>query len=296
MPSFPLPIVSDISINPPETALLKMIKELRRVCFICIAAYLVLVAFMFLSQRHFIYFPQTPRTQASDFDFAGIIEAVYVTTADNVDLKAFYVPPQGPYKKDKVFLYFHGNATWPPAAFPKMQSAIDAGYGILFAEYRGYAGNPSSPNELGLYHDAHAYLGWLQAKNITPNYIILYGESLGSGVATELATRHDFHALILETPFTSLPDAAKHTMSFIPFLNILMNDQYRSVEKVPYIKAPKLFLIAGRDEVIGAKTGWDLFTAAALPKEIKKFDDAGHNTVYAYGADVTVLDFLKDLE
>lgn len=271
-------------------------KEFKRTLISLTLIYISFIALMFFAQRHFIYFPQTPRTEAIDFDFKGTIEPVHVTTSDDIDLTAFFMPPQGAHKKDKVLLYFHGNATWPPAAFPKMQSALDAGYGVLFAEYRGYAGNPSSPNELGLYRDAHAYLGWLGNAGYTPKNIILYGESLGSGVATELATYHDFHALILETPFASLPEAAKHTVGFIPFLDILMRDQYKSIEKIPTIKCPKLFLIAGRDEVIGAKTGWDLFTAAALPKEIKKFDDAGHNTVYAYGADITVLDFLKNLE
>jgi fermentation-respiration switch protein FrsA (DUF1100 family) len=273
-----------------------LIRRLPATLLTLVFAYILVLTLMFLSQRHFIYFPQTPRTQTADFDFSGTIEPAQVTTADDVSLTAYFMPPQGSHKKDKVFLYFHGNATWPPAAFPKMQSALDSGYGVLFAEYRGYAGNPSSPNESGLYRDADAYFTWLNTKGYAAKNIVLYGESLGTGVATELATRHDFHALILETPFTSLPDAARHTMGFIPFLDILMNDHFKSVEKVPHIKTPKLFLIAGRDEVIGAKTGWDLFTAAALPKEIKKFDDAGHNTVYAYGADVTVLDFLKNLE
>ena len=87
---------------------------------------------------------------------------------------------------------------------------------VLIVDYRGYGKSDGSPSEQGLYSDAEAALAWLSQKGFTPERVLVWGNSLGAGVATELATRHHVGALVLSSTFTSIPDIAKRSFPFIP--------------------------------------------------------------------------------
>src|SRR5437867_7938918 len=90
------------------------------------------------------------------------------------------------------------------------------GYGVLLVEYRGYGGNPGSPSEAGLYHDGRAALAFLEREGITGRRLVLYGESLGSAVAVQLAATREVGALVLESPFTSIAAVARHHYPYVP--------------------------------------------------------------------------------
>ncbi len=268
-----------------------MIKKiLKKYGFIALLLYLSFVGILYSKQRDFIYFPdQNIPRKAVD----GVIQDISVTTEDGLELSAWFIKPGA---RDKpVILFFHGNAGNISHRLFKVSEYINAGYGVLMAEYRGYGGNPSTPTEDGLYKDGRACFAWLNKAGYADKDIVLYGESLGTGVAVQMASTREVKALILETPYARLSDPAQKTYFFIPFIEKLMHDKYRSIDKINSVSAPKLFMIAGKDDVLGPQTGINLYEAAPAPKALEVFDEAGHNTMYQYGANSTVLAFLSAL-
>lgn len=246
-----------------------------------------------MKQRDFIYIPDKTVPSKSLVSADGMAQDIEVHTEDGLFLKAWFIPSV--QRGMPVILFFHGNAGNISHRLFKVSDYIEAGYGVLMAEYRGYGGNPSTPSEEGLYADARAYFSWLNAHGYKDEDLILYGESLGSGVAIEMAARRKVKALILEAPYARLSDPARKTYFFIPFIEHLMHDKFLSIEKIHAVNAPKLFLLAGKDEVLGAQTGMELYEAAHEPKTLKIFENASHNGAYQYGAGSLVLLFLSTL-
>ncbi|MCB1721618.1 MAG: alpha/beta hydrolase [Alphaproteobacteria bacterium] len=271
----------------------ELLAGLRKVLFTLGVLYFAMVAVLFVKQRDFIYLPDKTAPSKSLVNADGAVQDIEVHTEDDLSLKAWFIAPDK--ANMPVILFFHGNAGNISNRLFKISDYIEAGYGVLMAEYRGYGGNPSTPSEEGLYADARAYFSWLNAHGYKDEDLILYGESLGSGVATEMAAQRKVKALILEAPFARLSDPAKKTYFFIPFIEHLMHDKFLSIKKIDAVHAPTLFLIAGKDEVLGAQTGLNLFETASEPKTLKIFENASHNGTYQYGASAQVLLFLSTL-
>ncbi len=273
---------------PPEK-----LKSLQSIGFKVLVIYMMIVGFLYFKQRDFIYFPDGNIPDKNAVSAQGIAEDIHVTTEDGIKLLGWFIKPSAPDKP--VILFFHGNAGNISHRLFKISEYTNAGYGVLMAEYRGYGGNPSKPTEDGLYNDARAYLSWLNSAGYDDQNIIIYGESLGTGVTVQMASEHNIKAIILEAPYSRLSDPAQKTYFFIPFIDMLMHDKYHSVDKVGAIEAPKFFMIAGKDEVLGPQTGLNLYSAAAEPKYLKLFEKARHNTIYQHGAEHAVLEFLSKL-
>lgn len=247
---------------------------------------------LFVTQRSLIYHPIQNIGPLSAYGIEDIVEEVTVTTYDKLELHGWYFPPS--QKDYPSILFFHGNAGNISHRLHKITPIVKEGYGVLLAEYRGYGGNPGKPTEQGLYNDAFAWLQALQ-EYTEPENIVLYGESLGSGVAIELASKSSFKAVILETPFTRLSDPARHFYFFIPFLDYVIRDKFASIDKIDSINAPLLFLLAHNDEVIGFETGKALYEAASAPKILKIYETGQHNNLTDHGSTQDVLDFLYGL-
>lgn len=273
-----------------------MFAFIKSVTFPLILFYLCFVAALFFMQRSFTYFPDHSTPSPAMFGLEGQVELVSIETDDGLTLSGWYIA--GADANKPVILFFHGNASHIGYRSFKVQPFIEAGYGVLLAEYRGYGGNSGKPTENGLYADARAYHSYLtQSLNIPSQDIVLYGESLGSGVATYLGAEHVFKGVILETPFTSLPAVAKQHYPFIPFMAALMHDHYPSVDRIAQVHAPTLFLIAGRDEVVSPADGIALYEAARAPKTRKIYEHATHNSLYTNTAAAQdVLEFLEGLD
>jgi uncharacterized protein len=159
-------------------------------------------------------------------------------------------------------------------------------------EYRGYGGNPGTPTEDGLSADGAAAVDFLGREGILPNRLVLYGESLGSGVAVTLAAQRDIAGLILEAPFTNVAEVAQHHYSFVP-ASVLVADRFDSLAKIGGVKAPILVLHGERDRVVPIRFGRALFDAAPEPKEFWFSRDAGHENLMRFGAFEAVLQFLE---
>lgn len=256
--------------------------------------YLMVLGLVFYYQRALLYFPPPAVAHDQAVTLAPRAELIEVTTKDQLKLTAYFIPPKN--KHTPILLVFHGNAALGVYLAQNFSKITAQGYGVLLAEYRGYGGNPGRPSETGLAEDADAYLEYLET-HYSGQRIIAYGQSLGSGVATDLAVRRpkNISALILEAPFDSILSVSDQVYPYILFKKFLLKDQYLSINKIGAITMPKLFLLAGRDEVVGVKGGLALVGATPEPKTVKIYETAHHMNVFEYGAEGDILKFLDGL-
>ncbi len=257
--------------------------------------YAVLVATVYLLQRRMMYFPDPSMPNLAGHAAAPDMREVTMTTADGLTLGAGYQPPAG--ENAPVLVYFHGNAGHHGYRLPLIAPYAAAGFGVMLASYRGYGGNPGSPGEDGLYEDGRAALAWLEGQGIAPNRVVLYGESLGSGVAVHLAEAwraagKPLGAVVLQAPFSSITDVAAHHYWYLP-VRLLIRDRYEIEGKVGAIGAPLLVLYSQADTVVPPRYSKRLFDAAAEPKELRDYPRAGHNGFDMTNAANDVVEFIR---
>lgn len=238
-----------------------------------------------------LYFPDTTRP-----GMAALLPGQWagVETADGLTLHGWFTAPTDDTRP--VVLLFHGNALNIGARAEKARDYTDAGWGVLLAEYRGYGGNPGLPSEKGLYQDAQAYWDWLVAQGIDPRRIVLYGESLGSGVATHLALENKALALVLDVPFDSALAVAKWRFPWVLFMEALFQDHYRNDLKIRDIGMPLFVGVAGEDYIVPERFGRNLYKIAADPKTLGYYPDACHNTIHQHGFSDDVVHFINALQ
>jgi fermentation-respiration switch protein FrsA (DUF1100 family) len=243
---------------------------------------------LFAWQRDLLYHPfghsAPPRA-------VGVPEmsVLQIETADGLTIHGWYAPPSRP-GAPTVVLYQGNTGTTAMRAF-KARVLLDAGLGVWLAGYRGFDGNPGFPSEDGLYSDARAVLDWL-ARNGTPaGRVVLYGESLGTGVAVQIATERDVAAVVLESPYTSVPDIAELRYPLMP-VQWLALDRFDSIAKVGRIRAPLLITHGDQDTVVPVMFAHQLFEKAPGPKEAVFLPRAGHLDMYAWGVGKVILGFI----
>ena len=266
------------------------------------AFYVILVGALYLFQRSLIYFPDRSRAQPAAFG-VGEMAPVTLSTADGYDLVAWWRAPEA--TGAPVGVFFHGNAGHIGFRGFKMRPFLDQGWGVLLTTWRGYSGNPGRPTEQGLYADGRAALAFLHKEGIARDRIVLYGESLGGGVAVQLASEAAdesatesgpgeaiFGALVLEAPFTSAVDVGARAYPIFP-VRYLMRDRFDSVAKIGRVWTPLLIVHGERDRVVATVFGRRLLAAANEPKQGRFIPGAGHNNLYEFGAAAVVVDFIR---
>ena len=244
------------------------------------------VGLLYTYQRDLIYpVPEVDRTVPSGF------QPVSYRTEDGLTLRAGYRPARPGMP---TLLFFHGNSVdWQSTEFTT-ELAVARGYGVLAAEYRGYGGNPGTPSEAGLYADGRAALAWLQARGVALDRIVLVGNSLGSGVATELASRVRARALVLVSPFMSMTATAANKYPFVP-VDSLLADRFENVAKIGRVAMPVLVVHGAADELIPLDHARRL--AAANPAaRLVALPGLGHNMAGKVAAQVPQLAFLDALD
>jgi fermentation-respiration switch protein FrsA (DUF1100 family) len=232
--------------------------------------------FMFLLQDRLLYSTDKNLKAINEYNIAehGFYE-VRLKTHDLENLVLWYKKPSK--FNSPTIIYFHGNAgniAWRSQKYIKFTQ--ESGYGLLALSYRGYGRSSGNPSEEGLYIDAQAAVRFLQEQGVQTEDIILYGESLGSAVATELAVKDQFKALILEAPFTSLPDIAQQKYWYIP-ARFLVKEKYNTLAKIPNIHTPLLIFHGVKDRLVPIENGKKIFKAANYPKDMIVFNEKGHS-------------------
>lgn len=252
-------------------------------------AYGAMVAFLYGRQSALLYPASGERATAQEAGLSGF-EDVALTTPDGERIVGWYKAPE-PGKA--LMLYFHGNggSLWNRRFRAKLLT--EDGRGLLLVSYRGYSGSTGTPSETGLRSDARTAYDWL-ALRYPASRIVLYGESLGSGVAVRLATERRVAGIILDAPFTSTADVAGHHFWYLPVW--LMRDQYRSVDLVKDLTVPLLVLHGERDGVVPIGLGERLFGAAPEPKRFVRIAGGDHVSNLETGGLEAVRAFLADIE
>jgi fermentation-respiration switch protein FrsA (DUF1100 family) len=189
-------------------------------------------------------------------------------------------------------MYFHGNAGNIASRRDRVRRITGHGYGIFMLSYRGYGGSTGSPSEFNFHADAaFAYDTLRAAIGISADRIVLYGESLGTGVATRLATRRNVAAVVLEAPFTSTTAVAKKRFPYLP-MDSYLKDKYENINRIEGINAPLLVIHGALDDVIPLEFGQELFQVANEPKQFVIIPNAGHSHMFRHGAFGHVREFL----
>ncbi|WP_207782419.1 alpha/beta hydrolase [Phytoactinopolyspora limicola] len=246
----------------------------------------ILVALLWLMQRRLIYLPDTSAVPPAAEVIAGG-EDVTLTTSDDVELGAWYVPPQGENREVTV-LVANGNGGNRAGRAALATALAEAGFATLLFDYRGYGGNSGSPSEQGLARDIRAALDHLTNNRGVPAERLLYfGESLGTGVVAELATEHPPAGLLLRSPFPDLAAAGRRHYPFLP-LGLMLRDRYPVAEHVAAVRVPTTVVYGTDDSIIPPGLSREVAGAVAGPVEEVAIDGAGHNDSVMFGGTVLV--------
>jgi len=244
---------------------------------------------LFIAQRALMYHPSKIVPEPGLYG-ASDMQVVKIATPDGFNLHCWW---KAPTRDDKTtFLYYHGNAGNIGDRAFKVRHFLDAGYGVLLVGYRYNAETGGKPSEDGLYSDGQAAYDFVRSHGVPAHRIIAYGESLGSGVATRIATTNEVGAVVLEAPYTSIGDVAQTHYWYVP-AKWLLRDRYDSLGRIGQLKVPLLILHGESDALIPVKFGRKLFEAAHQPKEAHFVPGGGHADLYDFGVDRIILDFIR---
>ncbi len=234
--------------------------------FLLILIYVVIKFILYFYQRKLLYHPFSP--QITGEGLVHNFETINFKTSDNFVLKGWFHLKNS---NKKTILFLHGNAGNLDNRIDKLNSLGSMEINFLIIAWRGYSGNLGSPSEVGLYKDALGAIKWLNEKGISNDQIVLYGESLGTAIATEVGQNKNFAGIILEAPFTSMVDMGQKIYPIFP-VRFLLKDKYESKNKIKNLKSPILVLHGRKDKIVPFYMGEKIFEMANNPK-FKYFTD-----------------------
>ena len=234
-------------------------------------AYAALCLFVFLSQARLVYFPGPP--PGIDPASVGLdFRELRFRAADGVELHGWLL--QAPSARGAI-LFCHGNAGSIEHRLEAGSALVAMGFSVLLFDYRGYGASQGEPSEEGTYLDATAAYEQLLAQGFAPGAIVVHGESLGAGVALELATQREVAAVVAESAFTSVPDLGARIYPWLP-VRLLARHRYENRAKVGKLGVPLLLIHSPMDEIVPFDHARTLLEAARDPKELL-VTEAGHN-------------------
>ena len=237
----------------------------------------LLLALVWLAQRWLIYLPDRGDVPPAAEVVPGARD-VTLQTSDGLSLGAWLVPPDDTATdRQLTVLVAPGNAGNREGRAPMAQVLAAEGFTVLLMDYRGYGGNPGRPTEDGLARDARAAYGFLVEREGTPpQRLIYFGESLGVGVVTELATEHPPGGLVLRSPFTDLAAVGSTHYPFLP-VRALLRDRYPVAEHVARVPAPTAVVYGSRDSIVPPEQSREVARQAAGPVQVTEVAGADHN-------------------
>jgi len=239
-----------------------------------------------------VFFP-SKKIESYPHDIGIPFEDVYVTVSDNVRLNGWFVP-----SKDATYtiLFLHGNGGNISHRLEKLKMLLDCKTNVFLVDYRGYGKSEGHPSEKKVYNDAQAFYNYLiQEKHMPPDKIIIYGESLGTAVAIDLASKNKTIGIILEGAFSSGKDMAKRIYPFMPLF--FFSNIFDSLSKIKKVKVKKLFIHSKNDEIVPYDLARKLYESSPQPKIFVDII-GGHNTAFIDSRDryiSSIKDFIANL-
>jgi uncharacterized protein len=252
---------------------------IRNVVIGCASLYLLVLVAMYFGQRRLLYFPDPTRTNPTSVGLTSAVERS-IRTPDGETLIAWHVPARA---GQPTLLYFHGNGGSLAGRAALIAKYAAGGRGIFMLAYRGYSGSTGAPTERANIADATLAFDTLVGDGVPATDIILYGESLGTGVAVQLATARPAAGIILDSPYTAVADRAAELYPWLP-VRLLLQDTYASRSHIAAVRAPLLIVHGEADLVIPVAMGRTLFALAREPKQLATLKGAGHNNHDLFGS------------
>lgn len=252
-----------------------MVRRVVQILLVASAIYLIALAALYLLQRSILYAAGGDLRAPAQVGLADI-EPFVLETPDGERLAAWHHPAE---PGEPTILYLQGNAQTLSDRVQPFSAMIQSGYGLLAISYRGFEGSTGSATQAGLIVDALAAFDWLSARG---EKIVLYGQSLGSGVAVHVAVQRKAEAVVLEVPFTAVVDVAAGQYPIFP-VRWLLQDQWRSRDVIADIDAPVLIVGAGRDGVVPVEQSRQLFELASEPKRYVLLPESSHIGPWDHG-------------
>jgi uncharacterized protein len=240
-----------------------------------VALIVALLLFFWVGQRRLMYFPLGDVPSIASLGLSDVEEVAF-DTADGLHLSGWLFTGDA-VDRALTVIVFHGNAGNRAHRTPLAVALRRLGLHVLLFDYRGYGGNPGSPTEQGLQADARGAREFLiNQRQVAPQSLIYFGESLGTGVAVKLASEHPPAALILRSPFASMADIGQYHYPWLP-VRLLLRDRYDSLVQITRIQTRLLIIAGERDSIVPAESSRRLYEAAPQPKAFVLIPGADHN-------------------
>ena len=263
-----------------------MLKRFTLFVFLFIVfGYFALCLFVYRYQSSIQYNPIKFKISPHEVGLSEV-EIIHVVTKDGLKLEGWYMPAKDGYK---TIVFFHGNGQLIGSSTKGVSQLAESGYGVLFAEYRGYAGHAGEVTEEGLYLDAYAFTEWLiRNQNIPEDNLIFYGESLGVALAVKMAGQYYSSGVVLLMPFSSALDIAKHHFWFFP-MDIILKDRFLVYRMLQSVEEPILMIHGDQDRLIPIVYAERLYNSKSGNSKFVKIFGAHHHNLY----DFDTMDYIK---
>lgn len=238
-----------------------------------------------------VYFPTREHDGGTPAVLGLDYENVALRAGDGVALHAWLVRVPG---ARRTVLFLHGNAGNISHRLDKLAVLADLGVDVLLLDYRGYGQSAGAPDEAGTYLDAEAAYDWLRQRGVPASDVIVYGESLGGPIATDLAARREVGGLVLESAPSSIIDVARHHYPLLP-VGMFLSVRYDALERIGRVRAPLLILHSTEDEIVPFSMAEELRATAPEPKRLVPLR-GGHNDAFVVSAELyraALQDFLE---
>lgn len=263
-------------------------KWLFRFSLVLVALYAAIILLVYVKQRDMLYFP--PEGYLEPIETAATEMQVIDYTNSQVSVKAWYHRPKS--ENNKLVMFFHGNGSAVYSNTDIYNDLIAAGHGVWAVGYPGYPGSKGKPSQETIVIAAkRQYEMLLMTTNTKPNQVVLFGTSLGAGVAAQLAKDVNPAMIIMDAPFNSAVDMAKGMMPLLP-VGLLMKDSYRSDKALEGVNVPMVWLHGTNDQIIPIAQGQKLFDGYNGPKSAHIIEGGGHNNLWFLGGREIILDVL----
>lgn len=267
-----------------------MMRMVKYVTALLALSFFGIQSYFYMHQRELMYFPSVERVHPGDVGLPDVSEVEFLTETGG--------PLVSWYGKAKTgmptVLFFHGNGGAVSHRAHRFRGLMAEGLGVFVLGYPGYGGNGGRPSEASFLDAALQSYRYLRGESLSASDIVIYGESIGTGVAVQLAAQVDAKALILQAPLSSAADVARQHYPYL-LVDLLMKDRYRSVDYIGGIGMPLLVMHGEQDRIIPIEHGEKLFAKAKDPKSFVAIPGATHNDLHLFTIDAIALEFIASI-
>jgi uncharacterized protein len=250
-------------------------KRIMRLFSALFVAYVAVGATLYVGQRAILYPAMQDARSPQDVGLPDMQEAMM--QRPDAAIQVWFQPASAPNMP--VIVYFHGNAGSLASRAPRIRAFTQRGFGMALMAYRGYGKSEGSPSQQAIMDDAAAFMEFLQAQyGVKASETLVYGESLGTGVAVQLAAQNEVAGVVLQSGFTSVRARSQASYPWLP-VRYLLHDPYDSLAIIGDVRVPLLLIHGTRDNVIPHTDSQALYAAAtqAHSREVRLLDGVGHN-------------------